>query len=233
MFNGKFISIREIVYRVKRNALMADANFSDMVLDVLDLIRSIGAPMAYESNIKYLNVVDYRAELPDNLFYIESVEKVEPTGCFPMQYAISNSGGKWNCVSAAGCSIKSNLTYSIKRNYIYTDFETGTIALHFKQLSMDDGGYPLIPDDISLIRAVENYVKMKHYQEKWEMSEIPYAVFQKVEQDYLWYIAQAENSLKMPSVDEMETIKNALVRIIPNFRAHDESFDYEHLSRVK
>jgi len=80
MFNGKFISIREIVYRVKRNALMADANFSDMVLDVLDLIRSIGAPMAYESNIKYLNVVDYRAELPDNLFYIESVEKVEPTG---------------------------------------------------------------------------------------------------------------------------------------------------------
>ena len=233
MFNGKYTSLREIIYRVKRHPLMADANFSDMALDVLDIIRSIGAPMAYESIIKYIPIENYRAILPSNLFYIERVDWITPTNNIPMQYAPSNSGGNWNCISAAGKAIESTYTYSVKRNYIYTDIESGSIGLHYKALVMDEDGNPMVPDNISLIRAIENYVKLQHFLPKHDLGEIPNHTISRLERDYMWYIGQAENALKMPDVDEMETIRNSLVRFIPNYRAHLEEFDYESLSRVR
>ena len=65
------------------------------------------------------------------------------------------------------------------------------------------------------------------------MGEIPNYTIQRLERDYAWYVGQAESALKMPSVDEMETIRNSLIRFIPNYRAHLEEFDYESLSRVR
>lgn len=225
--------MREIIYRVKRHPLMADANFSDMHLDILDTLKSIGAPMVYEPAVKYVEILDNRGELPSDLFYIDSVEFVDKGSCLAMTYAASKSGGRWNCVSQKACSINTGLTYSIKRNYIYTDSETGTLKINYNRLSMDDEGFPLIPDNISLIRALEAKVKLNHFDIKHDMGEIPNFVVQKLEQEYVWYIAQAENSIKMPSIDEMEAIKNALVRIIPNHVAHEQGFDYDNLRRVR
>ena len=232
-FNGKHTSIREIIYRVKRHPLMADANFSDMHLDILDAIRSIGAPMVYEPALKYIDIQDNRGVLPDDLFYIDTAEFVYNNQCLAMTYAASKSGGRWNCVSQKACGIKSGLTYSIKRNYIYTDEETGVVKLNYMRLAMDEEGYPLIPDNVSLIRALEAKVKLNHFDIKHDMGEIPNFVISKLQQEYAWYIAQAENSMKMPSIDEMEGIKNALVRIIPNHVAHEEAFDYNNLRRVR
>jgi len=231
--NGNYISIKEIMYRVKRHRLMADANYSDMALDILDVIKSLGTPLAYNSCIKYIPITKYRSQLPKDILYIESVELKEGDQHTPMQYAVSNSGGVWNSVSAAGRKIVSRLTYTIKRNFIYTDIEHGIIALKFKQIVLDEDGYPMIPDNISLIRAIEAFVKWKHFDIKNDLGEVPIGIVEKANQEYTWYIGQAISSLQMPSVDEMESIKNALIRFIPNFRAHSEAFDYEHLTRVK
>lgn len=232
MFNGRYVSVKEIMYRIKRHQQMSDANFSDILMDVMDMIKMVGAPVVYESRIETIPFADFRAEIPKDMFYLEHMSYKEGDSMIPLQYSMSHSGGKWNCISNRGMQVRSSRTYSIKRNYIYFDQETGIVNIEYKGIVTDADGLPMIPDNVHLIKAIEAYAKIQHFSIKVDNNEMNPASLQRAEQEYAWNIAVAESAFKMPSEDEMETIRNSLVRMISNYRANAQRFDYEHLTRV-
>jgi len=65
-----------------------------------------------------------------------------------------------------------------------------------------------------------------------EFGDMSPGILSRVEQEYSWNIAAAITALKMPTSDEMEAVRNGLVRIISNYKAGSERFEYEHLRRV-
>lgn len=50
--------------------------------------------------------------------------------------------------------------------------------------------------------------------------------YEKLEQERLWYIGAAGTKAAMPSVNEMEAIKNRFLRLKINPNFHDASFTY-------
>ena len=56
-----------------------------------------------------------------------------------------------------------DLTYSINGNFVYTSFEAGRIEISYNTLNLSSTGELLLPNDINVIKAVENYIKLQFY----------------------------------------------------------------------
>jgi len=229
MFNGKYISLREVVYRLKRHPLLSDIEIGDIAYDAIDVIKMTAAPLIYESKPAILTVAEFRTELPCDLLYILSAGKLIDDVVSPLNADTAARAGNHGCISAAGGSSTSLQTYSVKRGYMYFDFEDGQVEINYKAIATDDDGYPMVPDNTQLIKAIENYVKVNHFGIKVDLGEIPAHVLQRAEQEYSWYIGAAQGSLLMPDLDEMESIKNSLIRILHATNEHDFGFKYQSL----
>jgi len=228
MFNGRYIELQELIYRLKRHPLLANVEIGDIAYDAIDVIKLVGAPVMYESMWELLDVKEYRAEIPCELINVLSIGRItDQEYVTPLNKSTSTRGGNWKCATASGLKSVQLDTYDIKRGYIYFDFEEGQAEINYKAIACDESGFPKIPDDTSLIKAIEAAVKVNHFGIKVDLGEIAQHVLQRAEQDYTWYIGQAQGSLLMPDIDEMESIKNALIRIIPNTRQHDTGFKFQ------
>lgn len=224
MFNGRYTTLQEVIYRLKRNPLLSNIEVGDIAYDAMDVINLLGAPLIYESKVEFLDVEEFRTPLPCDFLNVLSVGKIVNNMVSPMVSSTSTRAGNWGCVDANGGNSVSLNTYAIKRGFIYTDFEEGTIEVNYKAVVLDDDGYPKIPDDVSVIKAIEASVKINHFTIKVDMGEMAEGPLRRAEQEYSWYIAQAQNKLAIPSYDEMESIKNGLIRIVSNFNQHDNGF---------
>lgn len=224
MFNGKYISLKEVVYRLKRHPLLSHVEIGDIAYDAMDIINLVGVPLIYESKLSFVDVEEFRAILPCDFLYILSAGKLVNQMVSPLVASTSTRAGNWACVSATGLNSAEVGTYAIKRGYIYFDFEEGTAELNYKAVALDDDGYPMIPDNISLIKAIEEHVKVQHFRMKVDLQEMSEGPLMRAEREYAWYIGQAQGTLLMPDLDEMESIKNSLVRIIHETSQHDNGF---------
>ena len=232
MFNGKYISLREVIYRLKRHPLLASVEVGDIAYDALDVLKLIAAPLIYPSKFELLTVTEFRAELPCDMLSIISAGKVNADFVSPLTKDTSNRAGNHGCVSIAGGNSTDLQTYSIKRGYIYFDFEDGQVEINYKGIALDADGYPMIPDNTSVIKAIENYVKINHFGIKVDLGEMPAHGLQRAEREYAWYVGQAQGALTLPDVDEMESIKNSLIRIIHATNEHDYGFKYQSVGIV-
>jgi len=233
MFSGKYISLNEVIYRLKRHPLLANIEVGDIAYDALDVINLVSAPMIYDSKVEILDVTEYRAELPCNLLSITSAGVLTSLDTIsPMNKDTSTRATNYKCLTEANANSITLNTYQVKRGYIYFDFEEGQVELNYKGIVLDDDGYPMIPDNTSLIKAIESYVKINHFGIKVDLGEMPAHGLQRAEQEYSWYIGQAQGAFTMPDVDEMESIKNSLVRIIHATNEHDYGFKYQSVGKV-
>lgn len=232
MFNGKYISAREILYRIRRNPLMNDANFFDIMSDIYDVLNLVGAPVIYESKMDTIIISDYRIEIPKDLLLIEGVNLMDGANVVPLKDAQSKGRGKWGCLDNKGINHSTTGNFHVKKNHIYFEQETGVALLEYKAIVMDDEGYPMIPDVIQLIKAIELYTKIQHLGIKVELGMFNGNILSAMQQEYAFYIASAETYFKMPDEAEMESIRSGLIRIVSNFRSFNERREFETLSRI-
>lgn len=117
-----------------------------------------------------------------------------------------------------------DLTYSINGSFVYTSFETGTIEISYNTLNTSNTGELLLPNDINVIKAVENYIKLQFYTPLWEMGKISDKVVDRIEREYDWYIAKSQTSTREMSLDEREALSNSLTRLIDNNSGADDFY---------
>jgi len=108
--------------------------------------------------------------------------------------------------------------YTIVRDKIRTSFKEGSIAVAYYRQAIDtETGYPLIPDEYSMITAITMYITMKYMGRMWYLGREGYAdKFQKAESDWQWYCKQAGNKSLLPyGEDEYENLKDMTHQLIP------------------
>ena len=115
-------------------------------------------------------------------------------------------------------------TYKIQASVIYTSLKEGTIEISYRAIAVDDEGYPLIPDKSSFTRALELYIKKQCFTILFDLGKINQAVYANVQQEYAWAVGQAQSDLIRPSIDEMQSITNALNTLIPRVNEHSKGF---------
>jgi len=118
------------------------------------------------------------------------------------------------------------LQYHIRNGVINTSFETGFVVLTYLGYPMDDNGSLLVPDHDAVQSAfVWNIIKnIDILAYRKDPNNATRAIMDKSEQEYCWAVGKAHGKTHMPSIDQMESLKNMIVRSIPKMNEHSNGF---------
>jgi hypothetical protein len=232
MLNSQYISIKEILSSLYKNPLMESLNEVDVAEYIADCVSLIGAPMAYEDKVGEYKIENYRGLLPFDMLYIWQTRKKNilsdtKVNLEPMRYASDTFHSKYHKVGSPDFvehTRNYDWTYSINNGWIYTNFKEGYVQQSYKGLKVDEDGLPMIPDNVKFKKAVENYVKAEWYRVLWELGKISDKVLYKAEQERDWYIGGANTTAQLQSIDQAETFKNSLTKLLSNANTGANSF---------
>lgn len=124
-------------------------------------------------------------------------------------------------VSAGGGEVEtSDYTYVINGGYIKCNQKSGFLMVNYQSIPVDADGYPMIPDDPAFMEAVYWYIVCKLYYPEWKQGSIRDAVYYEAKRSWNYYCKQAYGNALMPNYDQMESIKNTWIRLIPDLEQH-------------
>ena len=106
-------------------------------------------------------------------------------------------------------------SYTINGTSIDTSFPCGYVTLAFDTVKMDEQGFPMIPDHKGFREAYKYYLLKGMVEPEFFRGNVQRAVYEEIDKQYSWYVGQASSGFKMPSPDQMDSMINGLVRIIP------------------
>jgi len=96
----------------------------------------------------------------------------------------------------------------------------GCVEMAYKGLSIDEDGFPLIPDNEKVAIAMEYYILSRYLEPLWLMGKITDKAFNYIEQKRYFYMPSAFTALQMPNYDGMESMCNAINRLVVSPSAH-------------
>ena len=241
---GNYIGLTAIIDRVKTNPLMRGLDFDIAVRYAIDCIKLIGSKEILTEIPYRIGIRDYRGILPNNIVVLHQARRVflddtdkeyyepmrEATDTFHNVYNVSNLATKF---SSNGV-IPEN-AYSINEYYIHTGFEEGVVDIMYSGIAVDTYGYPLIPDNVAIVKAIENYMKQEYFTILSDLDKIPDKTLEKVKQEYCWYIGKAQSEAALASLDERSTISNIIHKMFIEREQHEDFYrnlgSKEHLRR--
>jgi hypothetical protein len=221
---GNLVSIKMVADRLFRNPLMKDINYEFIVDNAIQILRILEAPSIFINKREVLNVVNYRALKPIDMITVEGLARTDSGNVVPLQTSEDISqdffGGGGNKPT------RSDNTYSLNSKYVNLNFETGTIEIIYKAVAVDEECYPLVLDNETLLRCIESYIKWKWFDILNDMEMVSDRKLHKAEVDYCFNVAQADANLKLPTADEMETLVNTVVQLIPSRTEFSRRFEF-------
>lgn len=119
-------------------------------------------------------------------------------------------------IYGTGCTLTDE--YSLKGDKIITSFPEGSIALaYFRQKIDKETGYPMVPDEISVITAITYYITWKYMSRLWYMGREGYGdKMKESESQWQWYVKQATTKQKMlKGIDEYQNFTEGRFQLIP------------------
>jgi hypothetical protein len=116
------------------------------------------------------------------------------------------------------------LTYKYNDGFILTNFEEGWVEMVYRAIPTDDNGFPMIPDDEKIKRAVEYYIIERLDYKMWRQNKLSKDVYFNSQKELAWAIASAKSHADIPSIDQMESWKNSWCRLNPKFNEHYTGF---------
>ena len=231
MVNGKFVSIGDVVWKVMRNPLTSDLTYDQAAEFAIEFLKLIGAPLSFTDKVSPpLELKEYKTHMPSDLFDIRGVRYVGCDGCqdpIAMRYATD--------LYHVSHDVPTNeFTYIVQNCVIVASEKEGFIEVAYKGLTLDENGYPMIPDNESYKVGLEYFILHKYLEPLWMMGKIQDKVFSYIEQKRHWYLGQAENSMKLRGIDHLESMMNALNRLIIHDQSHETFYkSFGEKERIK
>ncbi len=221
MLNGNYVSIYEIIERVYGFFDDDIMEFSELVTHISDALLLIGANSQMTDVVEEIPIKDYRGILPCNIVYVNQIRTCDT------HEALRYTGNSFHSLinpDTPDLHTESSLTYSLNEGHIFTNQEEGTLEMSYRALPVDKDGYPMIPNDIKYKKAVEAYVMERIGFKLNLLSRLSDHKYERLIREYDWYVGAAQSRATMPSVDKMETIKNAYSRLLLSTMAHSTFF---------
>ena len=210
----KYISIKQIMDDILVHPLLKDLSLERAVNYAVEFTRRLGAPKNLTEKNAELEVQDYMAKLPcDYLEIVQIMDKktgrafIHTTDSFHLSHVRHT-----------------DLTYKIPNSVIITSPKCGKIISSYRAVGVDSEGYPVIVDNASFIKALELYIKKEWFTILFDTGRISPQVYNNTVQAYNYAAAEAQSSLTVPSVDEMESFTNMWNTLIPRMTEHDNGF---------
>jgi hypothetical protein len=230
MING-YISIKNIISTLYRDlGVNTEINESDLVEWSAEALSLIGAYSQYIEISKCLTLKKGKAALPIGF---QKLVDVRYNGK-PLYWATNTNANNYQCdgCQLSVCNNNESLTFYINDNYIITNIKNeinSDLCMVFLSLPVDDEGWPMIPDSVYYSKAIVSYIIERLDFRQWRKGKIPDKVYQKSEQDWLFYVNSARGDANMPNLAQLENLKNIMTRLVP--LRNDYSRGFKNISK--
>jgi hypothetical protein len=225
MKTGKYVSSERIIEKVYRDHGFTDElEFSDAIEWIGDAIGLMGSNAMFDDAVCTADVEDYRASLPSDMTRIQLITRKVGSRIFPLRYDGDPNMIGMHCSGSANLTCQCDDTYRINKGFVFTSFETGTIQFAYESFPVDDNGFPLIQDEPAAIEAMAWYIAFKLAYKMFIGGRMPRPTFDYIRSEKDWYVGKAISKAKGLSLDQVESLKNQTVRIIPKTNAHGTQF---------
>lgn len=254
--SGKYVSIATVMEDVYRDyGFEHELDWADVIEWAAHAVKLVGVPNAYIDKFNCIEIDCHKGQLPCDLHQITSIREkgsgraMVYTGNTMYLSTLCNSDElKINCtgtdspdveapniVGTGTSNILSNLgeqsqipSYHLNNEYIFTSFESGNVEMAYTAFPTDVNGFPLIPDNIKFLKAVSAYIAHKLSFKLWLKDVMSKDKKDALEQEWLFMVGSAKTAASMPSIDQMEAIKNEWMRSIPKINQHATHFQFMH-----
>lgn len=289
MIDNKLISSKAVLAKI-----IADLDLKEDEIRITDVrewigeaMEKIGAVQQLEHKVANIQVVDYQAKLPCDLYRLNQVAFSFENGCgwLPMrkvtnsfgvykkcgecnpkmlikdnaliplvknifnvntdkeaidilnedvnvkqtlsalvnQYTIPSNNGR--LIIGNPATFNTSLQYSTKPGYITVNVPCGWLKISYHAIITDEDSMPMIPDIPSYFEAIFWYVATKMSYPKYLKGQLNQNIYYDMRNSWNFYRRQAYAEAMMPTVDELETIKNVWHKSYTEMRDHDTFFE--------
>tara|TARA_R110000772_G_scaffold54130_1_gene123504 strand:+ start:10033 stop:10848 length:816 start_codon:yes stop_codon:yes gene_type:complete len=126
--------------------------------------------------------------------------------------------------SASSDTTGTEFTYNAQNGVIQTSVRDGEIELSYTALATDEAGFPLVPDNIQVKLCLEYYILFRFLEPLWTMGKVPDKVFHYIDQKKCFYMGASNTSMQLQGIDHLESVMNAVNRLIVNDKAFDNFY---------
>lgn len=225
-------NIRRILDRVMRHPMLRDIPFETAVEYAVDFISLVGTPALYDEKTAVVQVKDWRGLLPCDFESMIQVRGIKISDC-PSDQPAKNmllpvyrySGNTFHMSDyKLPVDYTGEYTYKIQGMVIFTSTKDAPIEISYRAFAVDDEGYPLLPDNTSFLRGLENYIKLQWFTIKYDMGEISEGVLANTQQEYAWAVGDAQSEFSRLSLDQAQTLFNSFKTLLPRNNEHWKTF---------
>lgn len=215
-----YISIKQILDDLLDHPLLQDLSFERVVDYTVHFLQIVGVPNEFEEKTALIDIKDYRGCLPCDYYDMIQVRTYKEGEYCPRVFRYTTDS--FHLSPKKEDSDTWDLTYKLQNSIIYTSIKEGTIEIAYHAIKVDKEGYPMIPENSSFIQALELYIKKKVFTILFDQGKINNAVLQNTQQEYAWYVGQAQRDLTMPTIDQMESISNMWTQLLQRNNEHSK-----------
>ena len=217
-----YISIKEILSRLLRNPLLQDVTLEQAVQYTIDFIGIFGMPKLYQDKEEVIHIENFRAILPCDLISINQIKECKTGVC--LRSMTDNFMPREHYDKNVGYKVHQELTFKTQGQVLYVSFKTGDISISYKSIPVDKDGFPLLIDNPVFLKALEAYIKREVFTILFDMGKISPAVLQNTQQQYAFLAGQLQSEFTIPSISEMESIKNSWCTLIQRTSSFNDGF---------
>lgn len=213
----RLVSLKIILDKVLRDSLFNGLSFEQAIDYCISFFSFVDVSELYIDKFIELPFEDYRAELPIDLVNINQVminnyPSRYATDTFHLAYKDLPIGS--NFESQSIIKRPADLTFKVQGDYIYASIDSGTFSLSYKAIPIDEEGYPLIPDNPTLHRALQTFVELSYLRILWRNNKVSDKVYQDAQQLYYFAVGAYETDARKLDLSKSEVIAN-LNTILP------------------
>lgn len=220
-----YISIKQILDNLLDHPMLQDLTLERAVDYAVRFIQIIGAPTEFQEKTEYIEIQDYRGILPCDFYTMIQVRTHNEGDEYPKVFRYADDSFHHSPNKDTNTQLDTwDLTYKLQNSIIFTSIKDGIIEIAYNAIMVDKEGYPLIPENSSFIQALELFIKKKVFTILFDQGKIPPAVLQNTQQEYAWYVGQAQRDLNRVSVDKMESLSNMWCQLIQRNNEHTKGF---------
>lgn len=218
----QYINIRRVLDELHRHPLLSDLTLEQVVSYTVSFIGIFGMPKLYQDKEEVLHIEDFRGRLPCNCIQINQIKECKTGVC--LRSMTDNFMPREHYDRSAGYKIPQELSFKTQGQVLYVSFKTGDVSVSYKAIPVDKDGFPLLIDNPVFLKALEAYIKREAFTILFDMGKIAPAVLQNTQQSYAWLAGQLQSEFTIPSISEMESIKNSWCTLIQRTSSFNDGF---------